>query len=556
MMSTRSDSKVILPPKYYLDYFVYLIAFVENQYAHVLDDSDHHFIQSFRALEEDAQCLFVRFSNRRGPLYRASKLDYAEIVDIQKSLTQLLEAGFATVDIPESSEIIHLFTKPELLRHFPDLLRPIKSLPKDVWIDELLTSESAFQKLRETDLIVRVEKQTEFEFLKLLFFGSYKAQMTEFVVRDVGHVNLETLDSDKLRPWCQSRQEAWAFFQISELKSTIRKALKDVEAQSIHEEIKDMDWELFRQYPKATKALGKVCLELATQLEREKVPELALAYYRLTQEPPSRERQVRLLLSMDREDEAETLAVDMISSSRNPSEKTFALDFLNRRKVRINRSTTLKMQKSPSITIERLAGIKVEALAIAHFKAEGFEAIHAENFIWKNLFGLLFWDELFDQSRNQFHHPLQRASEDILHDFYNNHELRLRRKMKTLNSRKKLLAYLKKNLEKKWGLANPLVYWYDELMDHLTPLVSALKPIQLAAVMLEMAKNLKTNATGFPDLFIWSTKEYYLYEIKSPNDHLSAQQLFWINFMQSKGIKAEVLKIGYRQEQIGEENKI
>ena len=27
-------------------------------------------------------------------------------------------------------------------------------------------------------------------------------------------------------------------------------------------------------------------------------------------------------------------------------------------------------------------------------------------------------------------------------------------------------------------------------------------------------------------------------------------------YMQSKGIKAEVLKIGYRQEQIGEENKI
>jgi hypothetical protein len=61
-----------------------------------------------------------------------------------------------------------------------------------------------------------------------------------------------------------------------------------------------------------------------------------------------------------------------------------------------------------------------------------------------------------------------------------------------------------------------------------------------------MSKNLKDNSTGFPDLFVWKDKTYHLYEIKSPNDHLSSQQLFWLNFMQSLGIHAKIIRVHHK----------
>ena len=63
----------------------------------------------------------------------------------------------------------------------------------------------------------------------------------------------------------------------------------------------------------------------------------------------------------------------------------------------------------------------------------------------------------------------------------------------------------------------------------------------LKNILIEMSKNLKDHASGFPDLFIWKKDEYHLYEIKSPNDHLSSQQFFWLNFMQSNGIHISTL---------------
>ena len=68
----------------------------------------------------------------------------------------------------------------------------------------------------------------------------------------------------------------------------------------------------------------------------------------------------------------------------------------------------------------------------------------------------------------------------------------------------------------------------------------------LKDVLLEMAKNPKENSTGFPDIFVWKNKDYHFHEVKSPNDHLSSKQLFWLDFMQERKIKTEILKISYK----------
>ncbi|WP_373331155.1 hypothetical protein [Salmonirosea aquatica] len=122
-----------LPPKYYLDNFRYVLDFVKKLYATLLNDSERSFLDSFDALSEDAQCLFVRFSNRRGAFFKVNSLAYAELGDIPAALTELIEAGFveslSADHAGRADEVVDLFTKPELLL-LTQALAPIVPPPK------------------------------------------------------------------------------------------------------------------------------------------------------------------------------------------------------------------------------------------------------------------------------------------------------------------------------------------------------------------------------------------------------------------------------------------
>ena len=54
----------VLPTYYYLDHFSEMLSFVESTYREVLGDPHRAFIQEFRSLTADEQCLLVRMINR------------------------------------------------------------------------------------------------------------------------------------------------------------------------------------------------------------------------------------------------------------------------------------------------------------------------------------------------------------------------------------------------------------------------------------------------------------------------------------------------------------
>ena len=74
-------------------------------------------------------------------------------------------------------------------------------------------------------------------------------------------------------------------------------------------------------------------------------------------------------------------------------------------------------------------------------------------------------------------------------------------------------------------------------------LVHYLEPAQLHAILLEMAQNLRENTRGFPDLLVWKDDTYEFVEVKSPTDHLSAQQLHWQHFFERTGVISRVLRV-------------
>ncbi|MEQ9405566.1 MAG: VRR-NUC domain-containing protein [Cyclobacteriaceae bacterium] len=528
-----------MPEKYYLDYFNYVLDFVERQYDHILDEPEYLFYQSFRNLSEDAKCLYLRFSNRRGDFFRIKKISYTEIKDLHSAKEELLLNSFIRINETNDARQFHLFTKAELVSCY-DFLD--KTQKKEDILHEL--NEADIQFLHEIEEIAEVCKNEEVEFIKLLFFGHRGGRMTDFVIRDVGNVKIQKLDESKFSPWFSSREEALAVLHISNLRRLIYELL---EAElPLEEFISELPWEEWLKFHRSGKSAEKLLLKIAYHFEQMGNPEEALRHYSYTDKPPSRERKIRLLEKLDRKSEAVEIAQVIMDSPSNATELTFATDYLNRSGIRINRSMTERLKNAPSISIAKDPDLKVEEAVLQYFEKEGWNGVHAENYLWRGIFGLVFWNEIFDESHGSFHHPLQRQPSDLNDDtFFESRAHLLERRLNGLPSRKKLANEIVKMYAEKDGMANRFVTWHESLLPAIKTAVQKLPLKGIKTVLLEMSKNMKENSAGFPDLFIWNDTGYQFYEVKSPNDHLSAQQLFWLDFLKQAKIRVDVLRVNY-----------
>ena len=373
--------------------------------------------------------------------------------------------------------------------------------------------------------------------------------MTEFVIRDIGYIKLETLDETQFTPWFESRKEALAAFTLNKLNSLVRRALTETNAIAVHDTLVMIPWQEYLLSLKTHQIGDQLFLLMGKQLEREEAYTLALHYYQLATKHPARERQIRILNRIGEVAKAQSLAIDIMEQHLNPSEYLFAKDFLNKKSIRIKRSTSKKLSEATPIEIPFIADRSIEQAALQFYKNLGFNGIHGENYLWKSLYGLILWDQIFDQSIGVYHNPIQRGASDLYTtSFYEKRKDAILKNLKSFRSKKSMIESLEKRFEEKFGITNPMIYWNSKIKQHLVQLILNLPFKALKKILIEMSKNLKDNSTGFPDLFVWKENAYYLYEIKSPNDHLSSQQLFWLNFMQSIGIRAKIIRIRYKTE--------
>ena len=83
-----------LPAYYYHTHFLEFLEFIDQHYRHCLEASHVRFINDFYDLGFPAQCLFARLCNRKGRIFAAKSLRYAEITAVRSALSELSESGF------------------------------------------------------------------------------------------------------------------------------------------------------------------------------------------------------------------------------------------------------------------------------------------------------------------------------------------------------------------------------------------------------------------------------------------------------------------------------
>lgn len=569
--------KIELPPKYYLTYFQYLIDFVKKKYQHILNETEQQFLADFEALTENEKCLFIRFCNRTGFFFRTEKLKYVEIENIPESLNGLIDKGFieslSENHLSEAAEVLDIFSKSELIELAKMLnleTRGKASLKKEEVLDWLLAVgnwEDMIYLLNSEDYanihglphsLVKVVKQTEVQMLKFLFFGSRHGDMTEFVTRDLGFQSYEKFDEDKMVAYFQTRQEVEDKLKVSLAREDFYLMQQaDIEILDIYNWF--MDWtEMHRKELSEIAILtyGTFSLRVALYLEKKKALDEALIIFRLTEESPSRERQVRILDKQKNREEAKALCELILAEPQNATEQFFAEDYLNRieailLKKKSKKAVTQQLHNSDSITIAATWKRQVEFGVIDYYQNRGMKAEFTENHLWRSLFGLLFWDIIFDTDSLAIHHPLQRSPSDLFKPtFFEKRKEKMEERLKMLEDEDATIVYMNRIFFEKFGLTNPLVQWYGGLFPLILTLLERLSPEQITLITLEMAKNLRQNLRGFPDLFIWADGEYSFIEVKSPTDSLSNQQLFWLRFFESVNVRSKVLRVEWAVEDL------
>ncbi|WP_017733413.1 VRR-NUC domain-containing protein [Nafulsella turpanensis] len=548
-----------LPPKYYLDNFNALLGFAEKMYGPLLKENEREFIDAFRRLSEDARCLFLRFANRKGLFFRTDKLHYPELSSLERALDELLFHQFCTMPAadhaPMASLFLQVYSRPELVQ-LCKCLNPaekgISGLKKPEVIELLLSNNEWDELLEAAGEIAPVVKhnfEQELELLKFLFFGHTGGDMSEFVIRDLGLVRYEEPEEHQLVARFNKREEVDELFELS-LAYPQFKELREGDSDQLYSWY--MSWSNRRMNwcAQARPLFNRLTLKLARTLERQQQPQWALEVYERTDDAPSRERRARLLQKTGAVQEALELCYRMEESPHNADELFFARDFSSRLlKKKRPKSTTLHLREAEAVAISSDYRYQVEKGVMQHFIKQGQEAMYSENYLWRSLFGLVFWDIVFDHEAPVYHSPLQRVPSDLyLPSFLESRQGAMQERLQELDSSGKLLSYIERVYEEKWGLGNPLLNWHENTLPLLRAVVGNVAPQKLASVLMGMARNLKENGRGFPDLFTWTAKDYAFIEVKSPNDTLSAQQLSWLQFFQQHGISARVLKVEWVQE--------
>ena len=558
--------KIELPPKYYLEYFQYLINFVQKKYAHILNDAEQSFLAQFEALTEDEKCLFIRFTNRTGSFFRTEKLKYTEIENIPEVLNSLIQKDFVESltheHVIQAGEVLDIFNKTELIEMAKMLNLETKgkaSMKKEEvldWLMEVGDWEEIVELLNYQDFteihalphsVVKVGFETEVAMLKFLFFGSRHGDMTEFVTRDLGFQNYEKYDEDKMVAYFQTRQEVEDKFKVSIAREDFYLMQQaDIETIEIYNWF--MDWaDTHRKDLSeiAQPTFERFTLRVATHLEKKKSLDEALEVFRMTEEPPSRERQVRILEKLKNKEEAKALCEVMLSDYKNANEQFFAEDFLNRLSIKKSKKAVTKhLHNSESVTIDISWKRQVEFGVIDYYEQRGLKATFTENHLWRSLFGLLFWDIIFDTDTLAIHHPLQRSPSDLFKPtFFEKRKEKMEERLLMLEDEDATTVYMNRIFFEKFGITNPLVDWYGGLFPLILTGLEKLSPEQLTLIMLEMARSLRENLRGFPDLFMWGDGEYSFVEVKSPTDSLSNQQLYWLRFFERINVRSKVLRV-------------
>ncbi len=519
-----------------------MIGFVRQRMVSTLGEEHLDFIAAFEELSSDARCLYVRFANRKGRVFHRHHLRYEEIVSLSAALTELSEQGF--IRSPREHdwrELLAIHTRSDLaslLRHHGDEPVPSSLKKRDVVsrIERDLSFATCFPR-SSLDRFVVQDRIDEVDYLFFLYHGKLRSGLTALALRDLGLISRNRFQTDYQSRFA-SHEAARAAFALQKISAVLDSPTPSV----VHQLASEVhDWPLLDD-PESEALYHRSVYRLGRELERLKDPEAALRTYARSDQFPATERLVRLLIQTQSHDEAKLALERMIEDPSCDAELIFAEDFYERKfqQRKVGKLTTL-LREARVFPIDETNRDQPEAGVISFLKQEGEAAVHTENLVWNQLFGLLFWDELFESESAPIHNEFERKPWGLdTGVFYANHRAQIEKRLQLLDRPDEAVAYLQTVWADHEGTGNSLVPWFPGTRDVVSRLVETAPSGALAEILRLMVSNHRDHRTGYPDLMVLNGDQLRFIEVKTEGDKISRKQLTRLEQLRRAGFSVEV----------------
>ena len=198
--------------------------------------------------------------------------------------------------------------------------------------------------------------------------------------------------------------------------------------------------------------------------------------------------------------------------------------------------------------------MSVEEAVRGYFQEQGFSGYHAENVLWVGLFGLAFWDIVFQSLPGTFFNRYQRGPRDLFRpEFRRRRAKRIKNRLKHIETSPSWPDEVLDLYDRKQGIANDLVQWKllpRELVEQNLKMVP--RP-HLVAVFERLSRNPGANKSGFPDLILFpaarrrTAKNYEMVEVKGPGDQLQINQKRWLKYFAKQEIPYRIIRVQWRE---------
>ncbi|MES2901690.1 MAG: VRR-NUC domain-containing protein [Pseudomonadota bacterium] len=545
--------KVLENEFYYLENFHRVLEWIEERYADLLTDDERSFIGMFHDLPQRSRALFVRMVMRKGTLFRASKLNYAEIGCAVEAARHLLPTGWIASD-PHLTldELFELLLKPEIGTIFRLSLHE-RNARKAEQLNALRQQFSDPRPFSDWyrdsgDTVYSIVAKPLCDRLRLIFFGNLRQDWTEFVLSDLGVFKYEQVEFSSASRGFRSRRDVDDYLELHACKERFEagKPLESV-LEVLPASALANDWLNSRR--------ERLIYQIAQQVEKQKDWDNAYRLYAGCHFPGARARAIRVL----EKDGKYAHAFALLNQAQQEPESETERQQLGRIAPRLCRKLGhQKVVPRRSTAVQRVdlslpmphQAWWVEGVVRDHLMREDAPVFYVENALINALFGLLCWRAIFSAIPGAFFHPFHRGPADLFSaDFVQRRAPAFRACLNELDT-DQYRATILANYADKAGIQSPFLIW-EALSPELIELALACIPAAHLKKWFErILADVKENRTGFPDLIqFWpAERRYNMIEVKGPGDRLQDNQLRWIDYCAAHGMPVAVCYLQWSEQ--------
>lgn len=527
--------KVLESPFYYLDNFHRALEWIRERYCDLLTDDELLFITHFCALPLASRGLFVRIVMRKGELFRASKLVYAEIGCTDQAARPLHDIGWIERNpLLSLDELFGVLKKPEIEKIFGLSLHE-KKARKSQQLEALHANYNETRHFSSWhgdsgESVFRMLVKPLCERLRLIFFGNLRQDWSEFVLSELGVHKYEKVDFSLSSRGFRTRRDIDDYLALQRWGGLLEAHGPNPElVAALSGNGQESDWIRSRR--------AKLLFQVGQYYERQNHWASAFDSYARCMYPGSRVRAIRVLEKSGDVERAHAL----LTAAQTVPDSELEAQQLSRIAPRLRRKLGHpKLMVSRAVAVARFkvalplppAPWLVEAVVRDHLARADAPVYYVENALINGLFGLLCWDAIFCAIPGAFFHPFQRGPADLFSpDFLRRRLSEFNACMSELNSGQ-YVNTIRRNFSAKYGTQSPFLIWEclaEELIDLALECIPA---AHLKQWFERILLDIKSNRSGFPDLIqFWpAEKRYNMIEVKGPGDRLQDNQVRWINF--------------------------